>query len=57
MIVFRENPISSELDIPFYQQLYTHLQIAILTGDLKPGTRLPSTRALAIQLTGTNIEE
>jgi len=50
MSVFRENPFNSELGIPFYQQLYTHLQTAILIGDLKPGTRLPSTRALAIQL-------
>jgi GntR family transcriptional regulator/MocR family aminotransferase len=50
MIVFRENPVSSVVDIPLYQQLYTHLQRAILSGDMKPGTRLPSTRALAIQL-------
>ena len=50
MISFKENSISPELAIPLYQQLYTHLQTAILTGDLKPGTRLPSTRALAIQL-------
>jgi GntR family transcriptional regulator/MocR family aminotransferase len=50
MIVFPENPIRSELDIPLYQQLYTHLQRAILNGDLKPGTRLPSTRALSVQL-------
>jgi GntR family transcriptional regulator/MocR family aminotransferase len=47
---FRANPIRLDPDIPLYQQLYTHLQTAILTGDLKPGTRLPSTRALAIQL-------
>jgi GntR family transcriptional regulator/MocR family aminotransferase len=50
MIVFRENPLHAELDIPLYQQLYTHLQTAILSGDLKPGLRLPSTRALATQL-------
>ena len=50
MIVFRENPISSELDIPLYQQLYTHLQTAVLSGDLRTGIRLPSTRALAFQL-------
>ena len=47
---FRANPFDSELDIPLYQQLYTHLQTAVLTGDLKPGMRLPSTRALAILL-------
>lgn len=50
MIVFNENPIRSEFDIPLYQQLYAHLQTAILIGDLKPGMRMPSTRALAIQL-------
>jgi len=50
MTVFRDNPISSELDTPLYQQLYTHLRTAILIGDLKTGTRLPSTRALAPQL-------
>ena len=50
MIVFPENPISLDPDIPLYQQLYTHLQTAVLTGDLKPGMRLPSTRALAILL-------
>ena len=45
---FRANPFDSEFDIPLYQQLYTHLQTAVLTGNLKPGIRLPSTRALAI---------
>jgi GntR family transcriptional regulator / MocR family aminotransferase len=50
MTVFRDNPIILDPDIPLYQQLYTHLRTAILIGDLKPGTRLPSTRALAIQL-------
>ena len=47
---FRANPISVDPDIPLYQQLYIHLQTAVLAGDLKPGTRLPSTRALATQL-------
>src|SRR5215207_6366705 len=47
---FRANPIRVDPDIPLYQQLYTHLQRAVLTGDLKPGIRLPSTRALAILL-------
>jgi GntR family transcriptional regulator/MocR family aminotransferase len=50
MMVFTENPIHSESDRPLHRQLYTHLQTAILSGDLKPGTRLPSTRALATQL-------
>jgi GntR family transcriptional regulator/MocR family aminotransferase len=47
---FRANPISLDPDIPLYQQLYIHLQTAVRTGDLKPGMRLPSTRALAILL-------
>ena len=50
MIVLRQNPFTSERSTPLYQQLYAHLQTGILNGDLKPGTRLPSTRALAIQL-------
>ncbi|HET6596798.1 MAG TPA: PLP-dependent aminotransferase family protein [Anaerolineales bacterium] len=50
MIVFTGNLIHSEIDSPLHRQLYTHLQTAILRGDLKPGTRLPSTRALATQL-------
>lgn len=49
-MIFRDNPISSTLNIPLYQQLYTHLRTAILTGDLQPGMRLPSTRALADEL-------
>ena len=32
---------------PLHHQLYEQLSQAIRTGDLKPGTRLPSTRALA----------
>ncbi len=47
---FRANPSSLDPDIPLYHQLYTHLQTAVLTGDLKPGMRLLSTRALAIPL-------
>ena len=49
-MIFKDNPISSALDIPLYQQLYTHLRTAILSGDLQPGMRLPSTRALADEL-------
>ncbi len=37
-------------DTPLYQQLYAHLQAAILRGELKAGTKLPSTRALAAEL-------
>jgi GntR family transcriptional regulator/MocR family aminotransferase len=35
---------------PLHHQLYEQLSQAIRTGDLKPGTRLPSTRALADEL-------
>ena len=49
MIVLRQNPFTSERSTPLYQQLYAHLQTGILNGDFKPGTKLPSTRALAIQ--------
>lgn len=35
---------------PIYQQLYDYLRAAILAGQLKSGTRLPSTRALADEL-------
>ena len=50
MTALKENSIRPELDVPLHRQLYTQLQRAILRGDLKPGTRLPSTRALAHQL-------
>ena len=34
-------------DVPLYRQLVTQVQLAILSGDLQPGDRLPSTRELA----------
>jgi DNA-binding transcriptional regulator YhcF (GntR family) len=34
-------------EVPIYQQLVTQVSLAILSGDLKPGDRLPSTRELA----------
>jgi GntR family transcriptional regulator len=34
-------------EVPIYRQLVTQVQLAILSGDLKPGERLPSTRELA----------
>lgn len=40
-------PFVPQTDTPLYQQLYTHLRTAILHGELKGGTKLPSTRALA----------
>jgi DNA-binding transcriptional regulator YhcF (GntR family) len=34
-------------EVPIYRQLFTQMVLAILSGDLKPGERLPSTRDLA----------
>jgi len=34
-------------DVPLYRQLVTQMVLAILSGDLKPGEKLPSTRELA----------
>ena len=34
-------------EVPIYRQLFTQIVLAILSGDLKPGDRLPSTRDLA----------
>jgi len=34
-------------DVPIYRQLVTQVILAILSGDLRPGDRLPSTRELA----------
>ncbi|RCS58086.1 PLP-dependent aminotransferase family protein [Parvibium lacunae] len=38
-----------KMDIPLYQQLARHLQSAISSGTLQPGSRLPSVRHLAAQ--------
>jgi GntR family transcriptional regulator/MocR family aminotransferase len=50
MSIFRDNLFSPAPDTPLYRQLYTHLQAAILSGQLKGGVKLPSTRALANEL-------
>jgi GntR family transcriptional regulator len=34
-------------EVPLYRQLATQVELAILSGDLRPGDRLPSTRELA----------
>ena len=34
-------------EVPIYRQLVTQVVLAILSGDLSPGDRLPSTRELA----------
>ena len=36
--------------VPLYRQVYQSLRAAILSGRLQPGTRLPSTRAAALEL-------
>lgn len=36
-------------EVPLYRQLGTQIVLAIVSGDLKPGEKLPSTRALARQ--------
>ena len=38
---------SAASEVPIYRQLVTQVQLAILSGDLKPGERLPSTRELS----------
>jgi len=37
-------------DLPLHRQLYNQLRDTIRSGHLKPGARLPSTRALALEL-------
>jgi GntR family transcriptional regulator/MocR family aminotransferase len=36
--------------VPLYKQVYDSIRRSILEGEVEPGTRLPATRALAIQL-------
>lgn len=38
---------SPDSEVPIYRQLVTQMVLAILSGDLQPGERLPSTRELA----------
>jgi DNA-binding transcriptional regulator YhcF (GntR family) len=38
---------ATHADVPLYRQLVTQVQLAILSGELQPGDRLPSTRELA----------
>jgi DNA-binding transcriptional regulator YhcF (GntR family) len=38
---------SAASEVPIYRQLVTQVVLAILSGDLRPGDRLPSTRELA----------
>lgn len=50
MPIFDDHPFEPQPDTPLYQQLYAHLQAAILAGKLPGGMKLPSTRALADEL-------
>lgn len=42
--------LSRDGDAPLFRQIYAQLRTAILSQDLRPGTKLPSTRHLAAQL-------
>src|SRR5579859_7286658 len=37
-------------DAPVFRQIYLQIRVAILSGTLRPATKLPSTRELAIKL-------
>lgn len=42
--------LNRDSDVPFHRQVYESLRQGILEGRLKSGARLPSTRALAVEL-------
>jgi GntR family transcriptional regulator / MocR family aminotransferase len=50
MTIFKSNSFHPDSNVPLYQALYTHMRAAILSGELKDGMKLPSTRALADEL-------
>ena len=50
MTIFHKNPFHPDANLPLYQALYAHMRAAILSGELKGGMKLPSTRALAEEL-------
>ena len=50
MAIFTNVHFSPSLEIPLYQQVYAYLRSSILSGELKEGVKLPSTRALAEEL-------
>src|SRR5260370_12164886 len=43
-------PFDARSALPYYRQIYDGYRAAILAGRLRPGERLPSTRALAAEL-------
>lgn len=50
MMSIQKVPFTRSLAAPLYQQVYLHLRSSILSGKLKGGMKLPSTRALAEEL-------
>ena len=42
--------LETESSEPLYRQLYDRLRVAILSGNLRPGSKLPSTRGMAQEL-------
>src|SRR5574342_17883 len=50
MSIFNDHSFRPTPDAPLYQALYAHMRAAILSGELKDGMKLPSTRALADEL-------
>ena len=50
MSIFKGSRHSPMFNAPLYQQVYTNLRSSILSGELKGGMKLPSTRALAEEL-------
>src|SRR5215831_12629578 len=49
-VPFTSIPLEESSATPLYHQVYQRLRAAILLGQLLPGTRLPSTRQMAIDL-------
>jgi GntR family transcriptional regulator/MocR family aminotransferase len=43
-------PLKNQTGLPYYSQIYTYIKEEIKKGNLKPSTRLPSTRRLAEHL-------
>lgn len=50
MSIFKDARLSPLFDTPLYQKVYANLRTSILSGELKGGVKLPSTRALAEEL-------